>query len=195
MIGKRMIAMCIGILFICQISNVFGSSSIGNDPEIMDATNDVYGFLGRQCRWGLFRQIDITSAWFFEDPEEPEYLQIMLEIQNYRRSLFLAFYAVNWTLNGTRYSSIFLTRFGGTSVMSSVMEIETGFSYPIYTTVDIMQNQIHFRIWKEYIGNPLPGTVCSELQAWAAVSIAGLVFSWDDIAPNIGWGEEYIIAY
>ncbi|MFW6120781.1 MAG: hypothetical protein ACOC80_07745 [Petrotogales bacterium] len=186
---------CISLLLTANITGMSYEYCNEEDPEIVDTTGDVSGYFGHQYRWLIFQQIDITSASFFEDLAEPEFLQLILEIKNYRPSIFLTMYTVNFTLNNTRYSTIFMTRFGGSYVRSILMKVESGVATPDYGTAELQGNQIHFRIQKEVLGYPSSGDVCSETKVWTVVSIGGLILSWDDVAPNTGWGEDYIIQY
>jgi hypothetical protein len=65
----------------------------GNEenPEIVDYNNDAQQF------------IDIRSAWFHENPDEPDFLFVSMKITNLYKSIFGGEYGLFWIFNGIKY--------------------------------------------------------------------------------------------
>jgi hypothetical protein len=200
--------------FICLIiTSTFFTLNIiaisNNDPEIKDETADT-----------LFRYVDILSAWFHENPDEPEYLYIKMEIRDLSRSWIGGLYQIEWTFNDIIYASFASIGYKGSS-------IPVGFIGGIYGrgtnndlfnmpscegSIDIETGIITWKIPKINIGNPKEDDVLKE--PWSKSCFSGIygIMAFlryipilaKDLAPTyidedgltrFEYGRDYIIKY
>ena len=154
----------------------------GENPEIEDRPGDTFGYL------------DILSAWFFEDPDEPDYLYIAIEIRNLKIRLRTVF-SVYWTYDGVKYASTMFVGIYG--AYWSISYFDEGWkatgsdgSYDLQTGV------ITMKIQKSKIGDPQQG---DKLANTYALAWQKFIFGWiawlADFAPDDGYGKDYIIQY
>jgi len=217
---KKIITVLISFLFISSLNVLAGDI---NDPEIIDNENDLFGsFIDHPIRYQLFHAIgllpmetfdflDIKSAWFYEQPDEPEYLYASIKLKNLEVISQRAVYSIHWTFNGERYaigshiynnglnSSCFVGLDRHFNLFSKFKEAENFY--------DFDNDIITFKFRKEYAGNLQQGDILTNTWAWTALRFnyepMTILFSdgelVKDAAPfienNNDYGKEYIIQY
>jgi len=93
---KKIIGIFICTLLIATMLPITGSVIAGdeNDPEIVDDPDtDVFDYL------------DIISAWFYENADEPDYLFTALKIKEISPLYFKQHLTVHWEHNGVECAS------------------------------------------------------------------------------------------
>jgi hypothetical protein len=151
--------------------------------------------------------LDIESAWFYENQDEPEYLFTALKIKDLKES-FNAIFSIRWMYNNEEYVSGLDTFFYREKVFrcglpqrasylqwKNMPECEGNF--------DVDAGIITWKILKTNIGNPVKGDELIQTRANAVPGfpVSFLYFftgrDYRDFAPdNIGeYGLNYIIKY
>jgi hypothetical protein len=167
-----------------------------NDPEIQDESGDT-----------IWNHLDIISAWFYETPDEPEFLFISMEVNNINSVWMGAAYLVEFTSEKGRYaSSAMLGSYvdvkwrcgdysnGANTKISDLSACEGSFSRSV--------NTLTWKIPKSQVGNLKAGDVLTHTRADSCVTgkfffllpLRGLP-GFHDIAPDEGYGKEYTILY
>jgi hypothetical protein len=192
-----------------------------NDPEIHDEDNDIIGTLVRFH--GLFRILqrigivpiqsyefmDITSAWFSEDENEPDYLFTTIKIKDLDYTPLRAIYAVRWTFNEKHYGAACHTHSNGKFKWFAAGRIFGLFDNWAYRkglikdinncTIDIEKNIITLKIPKNIIGNPNPGDILTETNAWTGLRFISELFTYpfggELVKDPTSYGNNYIIQY
>jgi len=165
-----------------EIEESIIEDDVKEDPEIDDKPGDTFGYL------------DILSAWFYEKPDEPDYLYIAMKIRELKISLRTVF-SVYWMYNEVRYvSTMFVGSYG---TYWSVGYFDRGWQTTRSNgSYDLQSGAITMKIQKSKIGNPQPG---DELTDTYALAWQKIIFGWIpwfvDHAPDKGYGENYIIQY
>lgn len=187
------------------------------EPEIEDYNqndrDDIFGAFARSPALFTFFQvmglfpfnsldvIDIHSAWFYEQAEEPTYLFTALKLEDLFLIKQLQIYSIKWTYNGKEYSTSVrshmmngvhtLFKGGASGIGGTYEEIDGSF--------DFEKNIIHFKVPKYLIGNPQPGDVLTKTNAWTALRFAAeplTLFLGGELAKDwSGYGMEYTIQY
>lgn len=176
------------------------------DPEIVDEANDT-----------LFDYVDILSAWFYEDPDEPGYLYTALKIANLKDKRGTV-YAIHWYCDGVHYDTglhngILIPKIEGMSWSCAYYE-----RHPIWFWrwipadtwndsynsgyFDLENNIITWKIHKSCVGNPQPGDVLTKSYVFTAqrISKIGLIpfgplfRSFSDGTSYLD-SKDYIIQY
>lgn len=217
---KKIITILISLLFVSSINVLAGDI---NDPEITDDEDDMFGsFIVHPIRYQLFHSIgllpmenfnflDIKSAWFYEQSDEPEYLYGSIKLKNLEEISQRAVYSIHWTFNGERYaigshiynnglnSSCFVGLDRHFGLFSKFKNAES-----LY---DFENDIITFKFQKEYAGNLQQGDILTDTWAWTALRFnyepMTILFSngelVKDAAPfienNNDYGKDYIIQY
>jgi len=211
---KKKVIGCV-VVAILMVSAILPCVVMGggpDDPEIEDNVFDVK-FVGL---WGFFFQflvkhIDVVSAWFDEDSENPEYLTVCLQTRSLveRTESFEALYKVNWFFNHERYGVILKIHpdgiFAGFEAYKDLGNNEYE-RHECERIFDVEQGLITWRVAKELIGDLGLGDVltttsaCALLRPWDATTGEGpdifkdLTFQM--IAPpDERYGEDYHIKY
>jgi hypothetical protein len=187
------------------------------DPEIEDfnenTPDDIFGTFTRipglftffraigMFPFDSFAVIDIQSAWFYEQVDEPTYLYTALKLEDVFLIKQTQIYTIRWTMNGKDYS---------TSVRSNMMNgVHTSFQggsshaggarEEINGSFDVENNIIYFAVPKQLIGNPQPGDVLTETNAWTALRFGAeplTAFLGGELAKDwSGYGKDYVIQY
>lgn len=206
------------MLLITTILPITARAGDENNPEIVDEENDCFGPLvehpTRLKVLQMFRIlpidsydfIDIVSAWFYENSNEPEYLYAAVKLKDLTVVDQDAMYSVSWSYNGKDYvvGSHLWGNGENTYCMVGVLRwLSIGYK-AAEATYDFEKNIVTFKFSKEYIGNPNPGDVLTKTNAWNALRLnfepLTLLFGdgelVKDYAPNNGvYGEDYIIQY
>jgi hypothetical protein len=201
--------------------NVFAGSE--EDPEIIDNEADWFGsFIDHPIRYQLFHAIgllpmetfdflDIKSAWFFEESDEPDYLFASLKLKNLEKISQRAVYSIHWTFNGERYT-IGSHIYNNGLNSSCIVGLDRHFSLfskfrDAESNYDFENDIITFKFKKEYVGNLQQGDILTNTWAWTALRFnyepMTILFSngelVKDAAPfiesNTDYGRDYIIQH
>ncbi len=187
------------------------------DPEIEDyyenSPNDIYGTFARiPVLFTLFQAlgvfpfdsfdvIDIQSAWFYEQADDPAYLYTALKLKDVFLIKQAQIYTIRWEMNRKSYAA---------SVHSNMMNgVHTSFkggcggiggTYgEIQGSFDTENNIISFAVPKTMIGNPQPGDTLTKTNAWTALRFAAdpfTIFLGGELAKDwSGYGRDYVIQY
>jgi len=175
------------------MGNVVG---IDDPPEITDDINDTD-----------LPNLDIESAWFYENPDEPEYLYTAIKLQSLNVKMS-ACISISWSFNGKEYVCGFDIYSWKENVFRSGDPKRA--TYWQWTSMPECEGQTDFdthiitwKIPKENIGSPTQGDVLSETRAAAVPGYPlSLVYfftgrDYRDFAPNEQdtYGLEYIIKF
>lgn len=193
---KKIIGICVCTLLIVTMLPITGMAGDPENPEIEDGRNDITGPFSSFIPSVFFEDIDIISAWFFENDDQPEYLSVSLKVSKLKGCLFPTLYIVNWTYGGIEYSAVHGILWLG--VLSSAMLTNgaTGLYFPIYSSFDTNQNIITFIVPKDMIGNPRQGDVLTNTEALGVQALPIVtIIEWEDRAPNDGFGSDYTLQY
>ena len=192
-----------------------------NDPEITDNLNDQFGALAEhpnriRTRIALvllqldsFDFMDINSAWFHEDEQEPDFLYATLKLKDLQLIPQDVIYTVRWTVNGEKYCVCSHIFNNGQNISCDVAFDRRRFTQPheAEVTYNYDKDTVTFKINKKYFGDPQPGDLITKTWAWTALRFnfepLCLVFSdgelIKDVAPflenNNVYGRDYQIVY
>lgn len=176
------------------------------NPEVTDPEKDVllFGQLMLPFVNRLFDHVDVLSAWFSENPDEPTLLYVTLKLQDVRPMKLMGIYGVVWYRDGLEQAVITMFKHGREN-MSGVQLQETNFtSLKDLYTIDEKEHTITWAIPKEFIGDPKPGDTLTSPVATAAVrfasdTLANLIkrrFGTNCIGFDITEeGDDYVILY
>jgi hypothetical protein len=166
------------------------------EPQITDDQNDT-----------PLPFLDIKSAWFYENPDEPQYLFTALEVQTICLKTN-AVLTIRWNLNGKDYVSAFdIKAFQKDVFRSGDPKRATHWQWihmpECEGTFDLTTNIITWKILKSNIGNPEKNDVLTNTRATAVPSgITSVLFfimgrDYRDFAPNQQgtYGSDYQIQY
>jgi len=186
------------MLLIATILPITGTvfAGDGENPEIVDVTGDTdLGFL------------DIESAWFYENADEPDYLFTALKIKDLKEA-FNAVFSIRWTYNGVVYvSGLDTFYYRDKEFRGGLRQRATHWQWknmPECSGVfDKDTNIITWKILKSDIGNPQKDDVLTntETSAVPGFPLSFIYFftgkDYRDFAPdNSGdYGQDYIIQY
>ena len=160
-----------------------------DNPEIEDDSGDV-----------LFGCIDILSAWFYEDPDDTDFLYTAIKVKNLEYKLITTQYAIYWTYNRTIYFSFLSTSNKGSNSMCFICDISGNLNH-IAGSCDLENDVIALKIPKKIIGNPQPDDVLIRPYAFSMFSLFGGILAqfgiyfFSDYAPDNRQGKDYIIQY
>lgn len=218
---KKIINILIGIMLVITVLAVNVSAGDESNPEIQDEENDIIGTLIEfpvlfqiLQRIGVvpihsFEFMDITSAWFFENETQPDYLFVAIKIKDLEYTPLRAIYSIRWMFNEKHYGASCHTYSNGEFKWFAAGQIfglldnwayKKGLIKDISDCmIDIEKNIITLKIPKNIIGNPNPGDVLTETSAWTGLRFISEIFTYPfggelvkDPAP---YGSEYIIQY
>jgi len=166
------------------------------DPEIVDVTGDTDIVF-----------LDIESAWFYENADEPEYLFTALKMKDLKEN-FNAVFSIRWTYNNVVYvSGLDTFYFRDNEFRSGLRQRATYWQWKNMPECKGIFDQntdiITWKILKSNIGNPQKDDVLTNTECSA---VAGFPLSFvyfftgkdvRDFAPdNYGdYGQDYIIQY
>ena len=185
------------MIIMLMISLIFSIKVFAGDqenPEIEDEIGDSY-----------FDFLDIKSAWFFEDENEPEYLFISMKMNSINEN-FISIFAVKWHLQDTKYIAGLETYFIKPKISRSGL-YQRGTSWQwrsmpeCGSIMDKNNNIMTWKILKTNIGDPQPGYILTKTQASAVASFPMSIFDpfidMRDFAPNDTneYGKDYTIQY
>ena len=193
---KKIIVIFTCLLFLTTTLSINGIAGSKEGAEITDIIGDT--------DLGL---LDIESAWFYKNPDEPEYLFTALKIKDLKES-FNAVFSIRWKYNGEEYVSGLDTFFYREKVFRCGLPQRATYrqwkSMPeCEGTLDTESGIITWKILKSNIGNPVKGDVLTQTRANAVPGfpISFLYFftgrDYRDFAPDkFGeYGLNYVIQY
>lgn len=180
---------------------------LGDDPQIVDERDDVwisrpkplnflaiYGVFGRES----LDAIDVVSARFYEDDAEPDYLYTVIEVSDLMFIEQKCIYAMHWRYHGTAWSVGVHVHTYGEHVSFSAGE-SSHQKHEVEGSFDLENNVVTYKIDKQVIGDPQPGDVLFETDAWTALRFRFdplNFFLGGEIAKDwAGYGDNYIIEY
>ena len=136
-----------------------------DNPEVEDPEGDVVFALGmfsgtlinRFCK-----NLDILKVWFFENPDDPDYLFATLKLREYKISFLMVAYGILWYHEDIEYGAIvFFSR--GDEYMSGV-QIQESEYVPVddFYIINEVENTITFKIPKDIVGELEPGDIIDD---------------------------------
>lgn len=181
------IIICIFLtLTIIPLTNIVLAGDEHN-PEIEDSRGDV-----------PFGCIDIVSAWFFEDVEDPDYVYTAIKLRNLQYKWILTGYTINWLYNGSIYC-VFLTTWGKGNYNICTVIKDGASVQQIIGSCDLENSIVAIKIPKKTIGEPKPGDVLRTPYIFSTYSMLGAMLApltpLSDYAPNNLRGNSYIVQY
>jgi len=193
---RKIIPILVGMLFISSIFSMIVIAGDEENPEIKDDIGDSDLIF-----------LDIESAWFFEEQENPEYLYISMKINDLKND-FSAVLSVRWIYNDVVYVAGLDTFYFRDNVFrSGLRQRASNWQWKnmpeCLGLFDIDSNIITWKILKSNIGNPQKDDVLTKTEASAVpgfpISFVYFFFGKDyrDFAPNIygEYGLDYIVQY
>jgi hypothetical protein len=164
------------------------------NPEIVDEENDTFLY-----------SLDIISAWFYEKPDESEYLYTAMKVKLLNPNTN-AVLSIRWTHNGKEYvSGLDTFRYREDIFRCGDPQRATYWQWTDMPEcegiIDIENNIFIWKILKSNIGNPKSGDILTNTKA-AAVPGFPISFIYfftgrdaRDFAPNVQgeYGLNYII--
>ena len=207
MLKKKIISIIISMLFFFTIlsTNVFAGSE--EDPEITDEEED-----------DVKDYLDIISAWFYENEDQPDYLYTALKLKNIDTTETKQHLVVSWELNGVHCSAGLYIGYDEDWWFAYQAGYGHGFWFQehyqdIEGWFDEETGIITCKTPKSIIQNPQKGDVLTNTSAlafqrfgfigrlgfdrWLIHSLIFLITgqSASDFAPNEEVGRDYIIQY
>jgi hypothetical protein len=143
----------------------------------------------------IFKYCDILSVQFHETAADPNYLFITIQFQDLRWRWRVE-RTVGWSFDDTSYfvyHKVWTLGFEWSRLYTADSYSAAEFTY------DSLSGQIIWKIPKESIGNPAPGNILYHTHAFAGFEpsylIGGGLVLFEDVAPDTGYGNTYIIQY
>ena len=213
---KIIIFFLIVTLMVSMMLSTIVPAGSEEDPEIEDETNDLFGiFAVKPLVFNFFTKtkifdmqsmdfMDITSAWFYENPDEPDCLYTAIKLKNLEFINQRTIYAMHWEFNDKNYAvGVHVYSDGETKGFFAGETFGIFNRYGPYQnatgTFDIENNVVRFEISKDVIGNPQPGDILTNTDAWT-----GLRFRFEPLTIPLGgevakdwsgYGKDYVIQY
>jgi hypothetical protein len=215
---KIIIILFIVMLLLSVPFSTIISAGSEEDPEIVDETDDLFGIFilePKICTFftelNIFNMesfdfMDITSAWFYENPDEPDYLFSVIKLKNLEFINQRTIYAMHWEFNDKYYAVGVHVHSNGDTIGFIAGETFGLFNKnrygPYYNATgifDIENDKVIFKISKDVIGNLEPGDILTNTDAWT-----GLRFKYEaltipfggEVAKDwAGYGSDYVIQY
>lgn len=191
---KKMVELIIFMLLITTIFPLIVIAGDEENPEITDDLNDTN-----------LSSLDIESAWFYENTDDPDYLYTALKIKTLNLETNAVF-SIRWSYHGKDYVSGFETyRFRDDVFRSGDPKRATYWQWNNMPECEGTANQdtniITWKILKSNIGNPEKDDVLINTKAAAVpgfpTSFIYFFIGRDvrDFAPNGQYGLDYVILY
>jgi hypothetical protein len=215
-IMKKIVGIFIFMLLITTTFSITVMAGDEENPEIVDETDDLFGIFIRNSKiLNFFKTLkifnlqsfdfmDITSAWFYENPEQPEYLYSAIKLKNLDFINQRTIYAMHWEFDGKNYAV-------GVHVYSNgdFQGFFAGETFGIFNrfgpyhdasgSFELENDLVIFEIPKNIIGNPEQGDILTNTDAWT-----GLRFIFEPLTIPLGgevakdwagYGTDYAIKY
>jgi hypothetical protein len=181
------------------------------NPEIVDPEGDLVGKLINFPQFfkilttlkildiGHLDFLDVLSAWFYESEVEPDYLYTAIKFKDLDLPNHRVIYSMHWNYDNSDYAvAVHILDNGEIHIFSTYID-SLGVQYEIDGSIDKENNIVNFKIPKDFIGNPKPGDIFSNTDAWA-----GLRFSKETLFTAVigeiakdwtEYGRDYVIQY
>ena len=212
----KILGMFVSTLLITTILSITAIAGDEQDPEIVDETDDLFGMFATSPKilnfftklkifnMESFDFMDITSAWFYENPDNPDYLYTAIKLKNLDFINQRTIYAMHWVFEEKNYAV-------GVHVISNgeILGFFTGETFGIFNrygpyhdangSFSLNNDIVRFEIPKNFIGNPEPGDILTKTDAWT-----GLRFIFEPLTIPLGgeaakdwagYGKDYSIQY
>ncbi len=213
---KRIINILICLMVVITAFSLIVNAGDENNPEIQDTENDVTGKLVKfpilfkilqtinMVPFQSFEFIDITSAWFYENESEPDYLFTSIKIKDLEYTPLRTIYSIRWTFNEKNYGAACHIYSNGEFrwfAAGQIFGLLDNWAYKKGLIKDISdclidyeKNLITLKIPKNIIGNPNPGDVLTYTNAWAGLRFISEIFG--ELAQDFtSHGNNYIIQF
>ena len=213
---KKIIGLFVFMLLIITILPITVMAGDEQNPEIVDETNDlfgifalkpnVYNFFTKSKIFNMesFDFMDITKAWFYENPDKPDYLYTAIKLKNLDFINQRTIYAMHWEFEGKNYAvGVHVYSNGVTKGFFAGETFGIFNRYGPYNNAsgsfDLDNDIVIFEIQKNVIGNPEPGDILTRTDAWT-----GLRFIFEPLTIPLGgevakdwseYGSDYTIKY
>jgi len=213
---KIIIFSIIAMLIVSMPLSTYVSAGNEEDPEIVDETNDLFGIFALKPNvYNFFTKLkifnmesldfmDITSAWFYENQDKPDYLYTAIKLKNLELINQRTIYAMHWEFNNKNYAV-------GVHVYSNgeTQGFFAGQTFGIFNRYgpnhnasgifDIENDVVLFEISKDVIGNPEPGDILTKTDAWTGLRFIfeplTIPFGGEVAKDWAGYGTDYVIQY
>jgi hypothetical protein len=166
---NKLISLLIIMLMIAIPLSSVASAGSEQNPEIKDVPMDVklFGFFSGLPQY-LFKQIDIVSAWFTEENNEPDYLFISLKVRDLKDTSdpFEALYSVTWIYNDEPYQTLLKIHSDGIYNGYNIID-PNNHLHSCEGIFDIEASIITWKIPKDKIGDPPIGSQLISTSAYA----------------------------
>ena len=186
---KKIFIVVLGVLLTITILPITNFVLAGDEdnPEIEDNVGD--------CP---IKNIDIVSAWFFEDSDDPDFVYVAIKVRDLQYTWIVTNYVMYWYYNSTLYFSLLSTWGQGSNSICSI--IENGvLLQQIAGSCDLENDVIAMKIPKNAIGDPSPGDLLIRPYAFSRFTMFGGILGplspLSDYAPNNRQGKNYVIQY
>lgn len=210
---KKLYKIFLTLLITCVLfSSGFVLAGDEQNPEITDEVDDVFGplvedpslfsrmkSLGRLSDIDNFDFIDIVSAWFYEEADEPDFLYSAIKIKDLEFKKDRGVYAMHWAYNDIKYDAGVHTHSNGDFANFFAGKSPNGPHSSISGSFDIENDIVTFRIPKLLIGYPSKGDILTQTDAWNALRFKIEPATWPyggELAKDwAGYGKDYEIQY
>jgi hypothetical protein len=218
---RKNICILFSALILASLINYIVIAGDEENPEIIDDEEDLFGsFIEHPIRLKIFQaigilkidnydSIDIKSAWFYEESDNPDYLFGAIKINDLQIISQRAVYSIHWKYNGLPYAvGSHIYNNGKNSSFFVGLDKRFNFNFKECEGNYNFENDIvTFKFKKEFVGNPKPGDILKYTWAWTAIrfNFEALTILFSDgelvkdaapfILDNNQYGENYIIKY
>ena len=193
---KKITSIFVIMMLISTIFTITVIAGDESDPEIVDEIGDT--------PLGL---LDIESAWFFEQIDEPDYLFVAMKINGLKEN-YNAVFSIRWSNGGVNYAAGVNTFYLKETIFRCGLPKQANYwqwnRMPICDGIFDLENKVMtWKILKITIGNLKPGDVLTNTKANAVpgfpLSFLYFVLHLDyrDFAPDTfgEYGQDYIIQF
>ena len=151
---RKIVGIILMLILISSSFALFANAGSEKNPELEDETGE------------CLSAIDIKSVWFFEKPDEPEYLYVNMKLTNYKIFRISQAFYVNFEINNKSYQLTFAKNFL-LIPFCELMVYNNSHSeyYNIYGRAKKIGNIISWKIPKDLIGNPVVGDHITSIYA------------------------------
>jgi hypothetical protein len=212
---KKLTGLFVCMLLITTLLSTTGIVTAGDEenPEITDEIDDLVGtFVTMPSLLNIFKIfkifnlesfdfMDIKSAWFYEIPGQSEYLYTAIKLKNLDFINQRTIYAMHWNFDERSYAVGVHVHSNG--AIKSFFAGRTMGRWGSYEEIDgsfeIINDIVRFQIPKNLIGDPEPGDVLTQTDAWTGLRFIFEPFTillGGEVAKDwAGYGSDYIVQY
>lgn len=210
---KKVICILYSMLFIASILPITNTVIAGDEenPEVIDQEGDIVGMLINFPQFFRILKtfkildvesldfLDVLSAWFYENQFEPDYLYTAIKFKDLDLPNKRVIYSMHWIYDDSDYAvAVHILANGEIHIFSTYLGT-LGVQYEIEGSIDKENKIVTFKIPKNFIGNPKPGDILSNTDAWAGLRFSKETFFtaiMGDLAKDwTEYGRDYVIQY